>query len=123
MKIGISLADFSWPVPVTELGSQVTGIARAADEAGVDSLWVMDHFFQIRLTGHPPESPMPEAYALLGVLAGQMYLGIGAGAPFNPPPQGPGTAFEGEGLGIPFPPLADRFEMLEEALQIAHRMW
>jgi F420-dependent oxidoreductase-like protein len=158
MKIGIALADFSWPVPVTELASHVTGVARAADEAGVDSLWVMDHFFQIRLSGHPPESPMPEAYALLGVLAGQterirlgtlvtsvayrhpgvlvktvstldvlsggrMYLGIGAGAPFNPPPQGPGTAWEGEGLGIPFPPLAGRFEMLEEALRIAHQMW
>ncbi len=158
MKIGIVLGDFSWPVPVTELAAQVTGVARAADEAGFDSLWVMDHFFQIRLTGNPPESPMPEAYALLGVLAGQterirlgtlvtsvayrhpgvlvkavstldvlsggrMYLGIGAGAPFNPPPQGPGTAFEGEGLGIPFPPLAARFEMLEEALAIAHQMW
>lgn len=158
MKIGIVLGDFSWPVPVTELAAQVTGVARAADEAGFDSLWVMDHFFQIRLTGNPPESPMPEAYALLGVLAGQterirlgtlvtsvayrhpgvlvktvstldvlsggrMYLGIGAGAPFNPPPQGPGTAFEGEGLGIPFPPLAGRFEMLEEALAIAHQMW
>jgi F420-dependent oxidoreductase-like protein len=158
MKIGIALGDFSWPVPVTELAAQVTGVARAADEAGFDSLWVMDQCFQIRLTGNPPESPMPEAYALLGVLAGQterirlgtlvtsvayrhpgvlvktvstldvlsggrMYLGIGAGAPFNPPPQGPGTAFEGEGLGIPFPPLADRFEMLEEALAIAHQMW
>jgi F420-dependent oxidoreductase-like protein len=158
VKIGIALADFSWRVPVSELAAQVTGVARSADEAGVDSLWVMDHFFQIRLTGNPPESPMPEAYALLGVLAGQterirlgtlvtsvayrhpgvlvktvstldvlsggrMYLGIGAGAPFNPPPQGPGTAFEGEGLGIPFPPLAERFEMLEETLAIAHQMW
>lgn len=101
---------------------------------------------------------MPEAYATLGVLAGQtqrirlgtlvtsvayrhpgvlvkavttldvlsggrMYLGVGAGAPFNVEPQGPGTAFEAEGLGIPFPQLADRFEMLEELLQIASQMW
>jgi F420-dependent oxidoreductase-like protein len=158
MKLGIALGDFSWPVPVTELGATITGLARQADEAGFDSLWVMDHFFQIRITGLPPESPMLEGYATLGVLAGQtkriklgtmvtsvayrhpgvllktvtaldvlsggrMYLGIGAGAPFNPEPAGPGTAFEGEGLGIPFPPLADRFEMLEEALQIAHQMW
>src|SRR5258707_1932841 len=71
MKIGIMLGNFSWPVPVTELGATITGVARAADEAGIDSLWVMDHFFQIRMTGLPPESPMPEAYALLGVLAGQ----------------------------------------------------
>jgi F420-dependent oxidoreductase-like protein len=156
MKLGIGISMFPWAAE--EIGPVVSRIATAADEAGADSLWVMDHFFQIRLTGNPPESPMPEAYALLGVLAGQterirlgtlvtsvayrhpgvlvktvstldvlsggrMYLGIGAGAPFNPPPQGPGTAFEGEGLGIPFPPLADRFEMLEEALAIAHQMW
>jgi alkanesulfonate monooxygenase SsuD/methylene tetrahydromethanopterin reductase-like flavin-dependent oxidoreductase (luciferase family) len=112
----------------------------------------------IRMGGLPPESPMPEAYATLGVLAGQtrnirlgtlvtsvayrhpgvlvktvttldvlsggrMYFGVGAGAPFNPEPQGPGTSWETEGLGIPFPPLADRFEMLEELLQVAHQMW
>lgn len=158
MRIGIVLGDFSWPVPVTELGTRITDVAQRADEAGIDSLWVMDHFFQIRLTGHPPESPMPESYALLGVLAGRterirlgtlvtsvayrhpgvlvktvttldmlsggrMYLGVGAGAPFNPEPQGPGTAWEAEGLGIPFPPLRDRFGMLEELLQVARRMW
>lgn len=158
MKLGIGLTDFSWPVPVTELGGVITGLARQADEAGFDSLWVMDHFFQIGMTGQPPESPMPEAYATLGVLAGQtrritlgtlvtsvayrhpgvllktvttldvlsggrMYLGVGAGAPWNIEPSGPGTAWEAEGLGIPFPPLATRFEMLEELLQAAHRMW
>ena len=51
MKVGIVLGDFSWPVPVSELGRTVTGIARRADEAGIDSLWCMDHFFQIRLSG------------------------------------------------------------------------
>jgi len=158
MKLGIALGNFSWPVPASELGATICRLARQADEAGYDSLWVMDHFFQIRLTGNPPESPMPEAYATLGVLAGQtkrirlgtlvtsvayrhpgvlvktvttldvlsagrMYFGVGAGAPFNVQPSGPGTAFEAEGLGIPFPPLADRFEMLEELLQVAHQMW
>jgi F420-dependent oxidoreductase-like protein len=158
MKLGIVLGNFSWPVPVRDLGAVIARLARQADEAGVDSLWVMDHFFQIRMTGLPPEAPMPEAYATLGVLAGQtshirlgtlvtsvayrhpgvlvktvtaldvlsggrMYLGVGAGAPFKIPPQGPGTAWEAEGLGIPFPPLADRFEMLEELLQIANQMW
>ena len=158
MKLGIALADFSWPVPVSGLGEKITSVARAADEAEIDSLWVMDHFFQIRMTGLPPQSPMPEAYATLGVLAGQtsriklgtmvtsvsyrhpgvlvktvttldvlsggrMYLGIGAGAPWNVEPSGPGTAWEAEGLGIPFASLADRFDKLEEVLQIAHRMW
>ncbi|HEX4829755.1 MAG TPA: LLM class F420-dependent oxidoreductase [Trebonia sp.] len=158
MKVGIVLGDFSWPGGPGELGRQVAGVARAADEAGVDSLWVMDHFFQIRLTGLPPESPMLESYATLGVIAGQterirlgtlvtsvayrhpgilvkavttldvlsggrMYLGLGAGAPWNPEPRGAGTGWEAEGLGIPFPPLADRFEMLEELLQVTSQMW
>jgi F420-dependent oxidoreductase-like protein len=159
MKLGLAFGDFSWPVPVSELGPTITDLARQADDAGFDSLWVMDHFFQIRLSGGlPPESPMPEAYATLGVLAGQtrrirlgtlvtsvayrhpgvllktvttldvlsggrMYLGVGAGAPFNRRPQGTGTPFETEGLGIPFPPLATRFEMLGELLQVAHQMW
>jgi F420-dependent oxidoreductase-like protein len=156
MKLGIAFSDFSWPVPARELGPTIINLARQADDAGFDSLWVMDHFFQIRLSGGLP--PMPEAYATLGVLAGQtrnirlgtlvtsvayrhpgvllktvttldvlsggrMYLGIGAGAPFNPEPRGAGTPWEAEGLGIPFPPLADRFAMLEELLQVAHQMW
>jgi F420-dependent oxidoreductase-like protein len=159
VKLGLALANFSWPVPAGALGPVVTGLARQADDAGFDSLWVMDHLFQIRLGGLPPESPMLEAYATLGVLAGQtrnirlgtlvtsvayrhpgvllktvttldvlsggrMYLGIGAGAPFNPEPGGPGAVtFETEGLGIPFPPLRDRFTMLEEFLHVAHQMW
>src|ERR1700743_3497247 len=144
MKLGLAFADFSWPVPVSQLGTRITSLARQADDAGFDSLWVMDHFFQIRASGTlPPESPMPEAYATLGVLAGQTrnirlgtlvtsvayrhpgvllktvttldvlsggraVLGIGAGAPWNPEPAGPGTAWEAEGLGIPFPSLAAR---------------
>ena len=158
MKLGISISNFSWPVPVSGIGPMVSRIARTADDAGVDSLWVMDHFFQIRLTGLPPESPMPEAYATLAFLAGQTrqirlgtlvtsvayrhpgvliktvtaldvfsggraIFGVGAGAPWNIAPAGPGTAFEAEGLGIPFPSLAERFERLEEVLQIAHQMW
>ena len=156
MKFGITITTFPWPAE--EIGPVVSRIAVAADEAGVDSLWVMDHFFQIRLTGLPPESPMPEAYATLAFLGGltkrirlgtlvtsvsyrhpgvlvktvttldvltggRVIFGVGAGAPFNVAPAGPGTAFEAEGLGIPFSSLAERFERLEELLQIAHQMW
>ena len=72
MKLGMALGNFSWPVPASGLGPMISRLARQADEAGIDTLWVMDHFFQIRVTGNlPPESPMPEAYATLGVLAGQ----------------------------------------------------
>ncbi|MCX4095357.1 LLM class F420-dependent oxidoreductase [Nocardia sp. alder85J] len=158
MKLGITLGNFSFPVPVAEFASTVGDLARQADESGFDSLWVMDHFFQIRITGEPVDAPMPEAYTTLGFLAGRTsrirlgtmvtsvayrhpgvllksataldvwsggrtYFGIGAGAPFDPEPQGTATVFEAEGLGIPFPPLARRFEQLEEVLQIAHRMW
>ena len=156
MKLGIGITTFPWPAE--QIGPVVSGIATAADEAGLDSLWVMDHFFQIRLSGLPPESPMPEAYATLGYLGGltkriklgtlvtsvayrhpgvlvktvtsldvltggRVIFGVGAGAPFNVEPAGPGTTFEAEGLGIPFPSLAERFERLEEVLQIAHQMW
>ena len=160
MKLGISVSTFPWPAE--EIGPEVSRIATAADEAGVDSLWVMDHFFQIRLTGLPPESPMPEAYATLAFLGGltrriklgtlvtsvayrhpgvlvkavttldvmtggRAIFGVGAGAPWNIAPAGPGPdmsrVFEAEGLGIPFPSLAERFERLEELLQIAHQMW
>lgn len=156
MKLGIGLTNFAWPIPTDHIGPTVTDLAQQADEAGIDSLWVMDHFFQIRMSGLPPESPMPEAYATLGFLAGvtkrirlgtlvtsvayrhpgvliktlttldvlsggRMYFGLGVGAAIDP------ATFEGvfetDGLGIPFPSLGQRFEMLEETLQIAHRMW
>ena len=158
MRLGIGITTFPWASE--QIGPVVSRIATAADEAGLDSLWVMDHFFQIRLSGLPPESPMPEAYATLAFLGGRtkriklgtlvtsvayrhpgvlvktvtsldvltggrVIFGVGAGAPWNiaPAGPGPGTAFEAEGLGIPFPSLAERFERLEELLQIAHQMW
>src|ERR1700760_5094235 len=71
MKVGIGITNFSWPVPLTEFGPTLARIAGTADEAGVDSLWVMDHFFQIRISGEPPEAPITEAYATLSFLAGQ----------------------------------------------------
>ena len=141
------------------MGPLLSRIARQADEAGFDSLWTMDHFFQIPLTGQPPEAPLLEAYAVLAFLAaetkrirlgtmvtcvayrhpgvlikavttidvlsgGRVVFGVGAGAPFNEVPAGRDPRdFEAFGLGIPFPPLAERFERLEEVVRIALRMW
>ena len=141
------------------LGPLLSRLARRADGAGFDSLWTMDHFFQIPITGQPPEAPLLEAYAVLAFLAaqtdrirlgtmvtcvayrhpgvlikavtsidvlsgGRVIFGVGAGAPFNELPSGRSPRdFEAFGLGIPFPPLAERFERLEEVVQIALQMW
>jgi F420-dependent oxidoreductase-like protein len=158
VKLGITVTNFSWPAPAEEMGPTIARIAGTADEAGIDSIWTMDHFFQIRLSGLPPESPMPEAYATLAFIAGhtrrirlgtlvtsvayrhpgvlikivtsldvlsggRMVLGVGAGAPFDIPADFPARDSEVGGLGIPFPSLVERFERLEELLQIAHRMF
>src|SRR4051812_21139607 len=147
MRIGLTLADFSWATSPAALGHDLGQIARAADEAGFSSIAVMDHYFQISLNG-PPEDPMLEAYTLLAFLAGQTsrvqlgtlvtgvhyrhpgllgkivtsldvlsggrgWLGIGAGW----------NEAESRGLGVPFPSTAERFERLEETLQIVLQMW
>jgi F420-dependent oxidoreductase-like protein len=147
MKIGLQVNNFTWDGGDAEIGPKFGHIGRKAEEAGFDSLWVMDHFFQIAGIG-PAEWPMLEGYSALAFIAGQTsriklgtmvtgvtyrhpgllvktvttldvlsggraYLGIGA------------AWFEREhlGLGVPYPPLKERFERLEEALQIAHMMW
>jgi F420-dependent oxidoreductase-like protein len=147
MKIGLQLPSFTWPGGPAEIGGKLVEIAQAAEAAGFSSLWVMDHFFQIPPMG-PAELEMLEGYSALsfcaaatktvklgtmatgvvyrhpGILVktattldvlsgGRAYLGIGA------------AWFEREarGLGTPFPPIAARFEQLEEALRIAKQMW
>ncbi len=159
MKLGISIGGFPLRTETVQMGPLLSRLARRADEAGFDSLWTMDHFFQIPITGQPPEAPLLEAYAILAFLAaetrrirlgtmvtcvayrhpgvlikavtaidvlsgGRVIFGVGAGAPFNqlPPGRSP-RDFEAYGLGIPFPPLAERFERLEEVVQIALQMW
>jgi F420-dependent oxidoreductase-like protein len=147
MKIGLQIPSFTWPGGANELPRTLTRIARAAEDAGCASLWVMDHFFQIEMIGKL-EEPMLEGYSALSFLAsvtervrlgtmitgviyrhpgilvktattldvlsgGRAYLGIGAGW----------FEREARGLGVPFPSLKERFERLEETLQIAHQMW
>jgi F420-dependent oxidoreductase-like protein len=147
MKIGLQVPNFTWPGGPSKISGTLADIARTADDAGFASLWVMDHFFQIGVIG-PPENEMLESYSTLSYLAGltkkvklgtmvtgviyrypgilaktvttldvlsggRAYLGIGAAW----------NEQEAKGLGAPFPPVAERFERLEEALQIAKQMW
>jgi F420-dependent oxidoreductase-like protein len=147
MKVGLHISDFTWEGGPPELRSRLGEIARRADEAGVDRISVMDHVWQIGHIG-PPEHEMLEAYTTLGFLSavtervklltvvtavvyrepgllakavttldvlsgGRAMLGIGAAW----------NEDESRGLGLFFPPLAERFERLEEALQICHEMW
>jgi len=147
VKLGLHIPNFTWPNGPSELGSDLGAVAKAADGAGFDRLSVMDHVWQIGVVG-PPEHEMLEAYTTLGLLAahtkraklmtfvtgvhyrhpgilakivttldvlsgGRAWLGIGAGW----------NEEESLGLGVPFPPLKERFEMLEETLEICLQMW
>ncbi len=147
MKIGLQVPSFTWPGEAAGIRSKLGEITRAAEEAGFDSLWVMDHFFQIRGVG-PVEAEMLESYSTLGYLAGvteRMKLGtLVTGVIYRHPGLLVKTAttldvlsggrayfglgagwFEREalGLGVLFPPLKERFERLEETLQITRQMW
>ncbi len=127
--------------------SDARKIAHAAEEAGFSSLWVMDHFFQIEMVGKPDE-PMLEAYSTLNFLSAvtkQIRLGaLVTGVIYRYPGilvktmttldvLSGGRAYFGVGaawyereaiaLGIPFPPMKERFERLEETVQIALQMW
>jgi F420-dependent oxidoreductase-like protein len=146
MQIGLQIPDFTNPGGPEQLAADLARVARTADEAGFRYLAVMDHFFQIGVIG-PPERAMLEAYTTLGFLAahttrtdlltvmtgviyrhpgllaktvttldvlsgGRAWLGIGAAW----------NEEESRGLGVPFPPVATRFEQLEEALRIYRQM-
>ncbi|HTZ07819.1 MAG TPA: LLM class flavin-dependent oxidoreductase, partial [Acidimicrobiales bacterium] len=140
MKLGLQIPNFSLAVPDEELFDAVSGQAAAAEEAGFDSVWVMDHFFQLPALGGPAE-PMFEAYTLLGALAartGRVRLGaLVTGVTYRNPALlakivttldvisagramlGIGAAWydvEHEGLGVDFPPAGERLDRLEEAV-------
>ena len=147
MRLGVHIVNFEVPGGPAEIGPTLARVGHAVEEAGIDNLSVMDHYFQMEMAGGP-EKPMLEGYTTLGFLAahtstvelqvlvtgvtyrhpgllakivttldvlsgGRAMLGIGA------------AWYEREhvGLGVPFPPLAERFERLEETLQIVHQMW
>jgi F420-dependent oxidoreductase-like protein len=147
MELGLHIADFTWAGGPRALVPALAQHVREAEAAGIRRISVMDHFWQIRGVG-PAEHEMLEAYAALGFIAahtehallhalvtGVTYrqpgllakqvstlnvlsggrVGLGIGAAWNED--------ESQGLGFAFPPTAQRFEMLEEAIRICLQMW
>jgi len=148
MKLGLQVVAFNWPGSPANTGRTLANIARTADEAGFASLWVMDHYFQIDPGIGPASDPMLEAYTALSFMAGATErIRLGAmvtGVVYRQPAflvkqvstldvlsggranLGIGASWyerEAVGLGFPFPPIAERFERLEETLQIAKHLW
>lgn len=147
MRLGIHLMRFDSVSP-TDLRSELARTVETADAAGVAWISVMDHYFQMVRAGFPADDPMLEAYTTLGYLAGhteRAELGVlVTGVTYRHPgllakivatldvlsggraALGIGAAWyeeEHAALGVPFPPLSERFERLEETVQIARQMW
>jgi len=147
-RFGLQIPSFTYPgVAGAQLFETVAGIARTAEEAGFDSVWVMDHFYQIGVVG-PRTDPMLEAYTVLGGLAARTSrVSLGAmvtGVTYRNPALvakmvttldvvsagrailGIGAAWnddEHEGYGFDFPSVGERMARLEEALQICRAMF
>ena len=147
MKLGLQIESFTWPGGPEAIAPTLSRIVGEADEAGFDSIWVMDHFFQIRGVGKT-EEPMLEGWTTLGFMAAhtsRARLGLMVGGVHYRNPGlwikaattldvlsggrawlGIGAAWNQEeslALGFPFPPLGERFEQLEDTLKMAHAMW
>jgi F420-dependent oxidoreductase-like protein len=147
LKFGLQISSFTWPGGDAEIGPTFARVVETADAVGFDSIWVMDHFFQIRSVGRA-EEPMLEGTTALGFAAAhakRARLGLMVGGIHYRQPAlwiksattldvlsggrawfGIGAAWneeESTGLGFPMPRLADRFRMLEDTLKMAHEMW
>jgi F420-dependent oxidoreductase-like protein len=146
MELGVHFIDFL-PGDPAKLGPTLTDAARAAEQGGVKLFTLADHFFQMENLG-PAEDPFLEGYTSLGFLAGHTttidlallvtgvtyrYPGVLAKAVTTLDVLSQGRSMLGLGaawydrehiaLGISYPPLSTRFEMLEETLQICRQMW
>jgi len=147
MHVDLHVPRFTWPGGPAAIGPTLSATATTAEAIGIRTLSVMDHWFQME-AAWPADEPMLEGYTTLGFVAaaterlrlrllvgGVMYrypgllaktvttLDVLSGGRAE---LGLGAAWyerEHRGLGVPFPPLAERFERLEEALQICLQMW
>jgi F420-dependent oxidoreductase-like protein len=147
MRLSLNITDYSWPDGPAGLRARLARVVRAADEGGIDTVWVSDHLLQAT-PGSSPDAEMLEAYTTLGYLAGQserVRLGtMVTASSFRPPSLlikavttldvlsggrawlGIGAGYheeEARAFGLPLPPVAERFERLEETLRLAHQMW
>jgi F420-dependent oxidoreductase-like protein len=147
MNLDLHVPRFTWPGGPAAIGTTLTALAQTAEVVGVRTLSVMDHWFQMDMMW-PAEEPMLEGYTTLGFVAARteklrLRLLVG-GVTYRHPgllaktvttldvlsggraELGLGAAWyerEHRGLGVPFPPVAERFERLEETLQICEQMW
>jgi len=147
VKLGLQISSFTWPEGPARIAATLADVVHTADEAGFDSIWVMDHFFQIRSVGKN-EEPMLEGFTTLGYMAAltkRARLGLMVGGIHYRQPGlwikaattldvlsggrsyfGIGAAWneeESRGLGFPMPELRVRFGMLEETLRMANAAW
>jgi F420-dependent oxidoreductase-like protein len=148
MRISLQIPFFNWAGGAPMIAETLKKVVQRAEEANFYSVWVMDHFYQMEWGNNTAQDPMLEAYSTLGYIAaltqrvklgvlvtgviyrypgilaktattvdvlscGRTYFGIGAGW----------YEREAKGLGVPFPPMGERFEQLEETLKIVKQMW
>lgn len=149
MNIGLQIPSFKYPGGTVAIRPKLKEIVTTAEEAGFYSLWVMDHYYQIKgLFGEAYTDPMLEAYTTLGYFAGlteKARLGVlVTGVIYRHPAVlmkmvntldilsggrayfGIGAAWyedEAKGNGIPYPPTSERFEQLEDSLKLAKALW
>lgn len=144
MKFGLEINEHDWSGGPAQMGSHLSGIGRRAEAAGFHSVWVWDHFIQLRRW----EDPLMEGWMMLSYLAaaterirmgtlvtgvtyrhpailvkqastldvlsgGRSYFGVGAA--WNEREHG--------AFGVRYPPISERFEMLEDLLRIAKQTW
>lgn len=147
MDVGIHIANYNWPGGNSAIAETLAAMAATAEGVGCDSVSVMDHFFQME-DYFPAEQPMLESYTALGFVAASTsrvkLRALVTGVTYRPPgllakivttldvlskgraELGIGAAWyarEHHGLGVTFPSIAERFERLEETLQIVRQMW
>jgi F420-dependent oxidoreductase-like protein len=147
MELGIHYVNFTLPGGPEAIGPTLAATAKAAEDGGCSTFTLMDHWFQMEQMA-TSQDPMLEGYTALGFLAGRTQTIklalLVTGVTYRHPgllakivttldvlsggraQLGIGAAWyerEHIGLGVPFPPISERFERLEEALQICHQMW